>query len=330
MKNRSRRPTIHTGNFRIGSKDSVGRWRFFHTLPRTSTHAHHHPSTIYMPSGRAPSSPSLLCRASLVLLAALYICDVPYLLPLVRSLLFFHLNYFFSAMVPKPKSGTRAALPSTTNGIGRHFSSPHKVKNPRKTQTFVSFPGQNSKCQRLLAHLDDLLSHKGAPQPSACETAPDAAPESSITEVEMMGIVEEPSAHEHADRPLTQSARLDHFFSNWKSIIPTIVRPYLEYLNETLGKPLTQHVSSLSACLQDCEKQSTHITGLYFDCQSLLCPAHGDIILNALSVFVYHCLALSMCHPSTATCPQWPIPYRSIPTSHGCICRTSSLLSRSL
>jgi len=98
-----------------------------------------------------------------------------------------------------------------------------------------------------------------------------------------MGIVEEPSAHEHADRPLTQSACLDHFFSNWKSIIPTIVCPYLEYLNETLGKLLTQHVSSLSTCLQDCEKQSTHITGLYFDCQSLLCPCYNHVQLWVLS-----------------------------------------------
>ncbi|KIM60107.1 hypothetical protein SCLCIDRAFT_41377, partial [Scleroderma citrinum Foug A] len=54
-------------------------------------------------------------------------------------------------------------------------------------------------------------------------------------------------------------------FSHWKSIIPTIIHPYLEYLSETLGKLLAQHVSSLSACLQDCEKQSAVITCLYFD-----------------------------------------------------------------
>ena len=101
----------------------------------------------------------------------------------------------------------------------------------------------------------------------------------------MIGIVdvEETSAHEHADNlPLVQQARLDHFFSHWKSIIPTIVRPYLEYLSKTLGKPLAQHVSSLSTCLQDCEKQSAVITCLYFDCQFLLCILSDGMILNTL------------------------------------------------
>lgn len=114
---------------------------------------------------------------------------------------------------------------------------------------------------------------------------PDVAPEGSITETEMIGTadVEETSTHKHTDHPpLMQWARLDHFFSNWQSVIPTIVRPYLEYLSETLGKPLAQHIPSLSACLQDCEKQPTSITCLYFDCEFLLCPASHDMILNNL------------------------------------------------
>jgi len=188
-------------------------------------------------------------------------------------------------MTPKPKPGTRAALPCTTNGIGRHFSSPRKVRNPHKTQTFVSFPGQNSKRQRLLAHLDDLLNHKGARQLSACETGLDAALESSITEAEMIDIadVEETSVHKRADHPpLMQKACLDHFFSHWKSVIPTIIHPYLEYLGETLGKPLAQHIPSLSACLRDCEKQSALITCLYFDCQFLSCLVSCVMILKAL------------------------------------------------
>ncbi|KAI6104059.1 hypothetical protein EV401DRAFT_1821443, partial [Pisolithus croceorrhizus] len=58
-------------------------------------------------------------------------------------------------------------------------------------------------------------------------------------------------------------------FSRWKSVIPTMVRPYLEYLSETLGKPLTQQVSSLSSCSQNCEKKLTNITCLYFDCKCI-------------------------------------------------------------
>ena len=57
--NPSRRPTIHTSNSCIISKDSLAHWQFFACLYLPSTHAHHHPLTIYVPSGRAPSSPAL-------------------------------------------------------------------------------------------------------------------------------------------------------------------------------------------------------------------------------------------------------------------------------
>lgn len=95
----------------------------------------------------------------------------------------------------------------------------------------MSFPGSENKHQHLFAQLDDLLNHRGAYQLSPCKMIPDVAPEGSITETEMIGTadVEETSAHKHTDHPpLMQWARLDHFFSNWQSVIPTIVRPYLE------------------------------------------------------------------------------------------------------
>lgn len=154
-------------------------------------------------------------------------------------------------MVPKPQPGTRGALPSTTTGMGRQFSSPRKVKNPRKTKTFVSFPGHSRRCQCLLAELNDLLHHKVECQPPASEMIQEAP---LNTEVEMSGILDvgEASDYEQPDPPLVQRARLDHFFSNWKSVIPTIVCPYLEYLSETLGKPVTRHVSPLSACSRVC------------------------------------------------------------------------------
>ncbi|KIK16562.1 hypothetical protein PISMIDRAFT_113125, partial [Pisolithus microcarpus 441] len=68
-------------------------------------------------------------------------------------------------------------------------------------------------------------------------------------------------------------------FSSWKSIILTIVRPHLEYLSETLGKPLAQQMSSLSACSRNCDKRLTNITCLYFDCEHALF-VHTDMKLN--------------------------------------------------
>jgi len=189
-------------------------------------------------------------------------------------------------MVPKPKDGTWAALPCTTKGFGHHFTSPRKVKNPRKTKTLVSFPGQEAKRQCLLTRLDDLLNHRVPGQPSTCEAIQDTSVENSIMDTEMMDSanVEEDANLECAYHPPpTQRACLDHFFNNWKAVIPTIVRPYLEYINKTLGKPTTEHVSSLSACSQDCtNKWVSNITCLYFDCQSLSCPINGDMLLTLL------------------------------------------------
>ena len=192
-------------------------------------------------------------------------------------------------MTPNPAPGTRAALPSTTRGLGQHFTSPKKKKNPRKTQTLVSFPGQAKKRQRLLDRLNSLLNHKTVDEPAVCETFLDAAPEGLTPEMDPIGFMDVDNANNanNADEPTKrclpkQRARIDHLFSHWKSVIPTMVRPYLEYLGDTLGKPLPQHASSLSACLRNCEKRSTNITCLYFDCKFPLRPMIADAVLSIL------------------------------------------------
>ncbi|KIK22668.1 hypothetical protein PISMIDRAFT_102081 [Pisolithus microcarpus 441] len=60
------------------------------------------------------------------------------------------------------------------------------------------------------------------------------------------------------------------FFNSWKLVISTIVHPYMQYLSETVGKPLAQQVSLLSACSKDCDKRRTNITCLYFDCKFVI------------------------------------------------------------
>jgi len=90
-------------------------------------------------------------------------------------------------MTPKPSSGMQAALPSMTKGLGYHFASPRNKKNPRKTQTFVSFPGQAHKRQRLLNCLDNLFNHKMTCEPPECEVSLDAPPESFTLETETIG-----------------------------------------------------------------------------------------------------------------------------------------------
>ena len=162
-------------------------------------------------------------------------------------------------MTPNPAPSTRAALSSTTRGLGQYFTSPKKKKNPRKAQTLVSFPGQAKKRQRLLDRLNSL-NHKMIDEPSGCETCLDAAPKGLTPEMDPIGFMDVDDADD-TDEPTKrclpmQRARIDHLFSHWMSVIPMMVRPYLEYLGDTLGKLLPQHASSLSACLRDCEKRS--------------------------------------------------------------------------
>ncbi|KIM59894.1 hypothetical protein SCLCIDRAFT_1217341 [Scleroderma citrinum Foug A] len=109
-------------------------------------------------------------------------------------------------MTPKPRPGTREALPSTTKGLGHHFTSPRKKRNPRKTQTLVSFPGQARRRQLLLDRLDDLLNHRTPCEPPGCEAGLDTAPESSTLETET--IPTGASAVEEATTLSTPSARL--------------------------------------------------------------------------------------------------------------------------
>ncbi|KAG1893799.1 uncharacterized protein F5891DRAFT_1195936 [Suillus fuscotomentosus] len=57
-----------------------------------------------------------------------------------------------------PRTGTRAAQPGTSSGLGTHFSSPRKLRDKRKTQVLVEVPGQKAKQRQLLAKMASLLA----------------------------------------------------------------------------------------------------------------------------------------------------------------------------
>ncbi|KIJ08570.1 hypothetical protein PAXINDRAFT_88681, partial [Paxillus involutus ATCC 200175] len=57
-------------------------------------------------------------------------------------------------------------------------------------------------------------------------------------------------------------------FNNWKTVIPTLVQPFLQYLMQTLGKPVNIPSSSLSHCAQACELKQTMLICLYFNRKS--------------------------------------------------------------
>ncbi|KIK91904.1 hypothetical protein PAXRUDRAFT_13523 [Paxillus rubicundulus Ve08.2h10] len=174
-----------------------------------------------------------------------------------------------------PRAGTCAALPSTKTGLGQHFSSPHKVKDKQKTQTYVSIPLREHKHQRLLDHMEDLLNHK--------ENLEDTQ---STPLGDNQGLDHSPSVPHEAEgsefhveyntpddnnniistlAPASTGSSQPHLFNNWKTVIPTLVQPFIQYLTQTLGKPVNIPSSSISCCAQACELKQTMLVCLYFD-----------------------------------------------------------------
>ena len=182
----------------------------------------------------------------------------------------------------QPSSWYAGSSPQQNQGFGPTFYVSEKEKEPTKDSNSCFF-SRSSQGQRLLDRLNSLLNHKMIDEPAGCETCLDAAPEGLTPETDLIGFmnVDDADADESTKRYLPmQRARIDHLFSHWMSVIPMIVHPYLEYLGDTLGKPLPQHASSLSACLRDYEKRSTNITCLYFDCKFPLRPMIADAVLS--------------------------------------------------
>lgn len=103
-----------------------------------------------------------------------------------------------------PKSGTRAALPSTTRGLGQHFTSPRRRRNVKKSQTLVEFPGRNLRRERLLARIEELRSHKhdssqtAGPSILSPEMHADALPmDDGSTPMEFGEDIDVPDDHPH-------------------------------------------------------------------------------------------------------------------------------------
>ncbi|KIK91339.1 hypothetical protein PAXRUDRAFT_149701, partial [Paxillus rubicundulus Ve08.2h10] len=57
-------------------------------------------------------------------------------------------------------------------------------------------------------------------------------------------------------------------FNNWKTVIPTLIQPFLQYLMQMLGKPDNIPSSSISHCPQACKLKQTMVLCLYFDHKS--------------------------------------------------------------
>ncbi|KAI6004794.1 hypothetical protein EDD15DRAFT_2359638 [Pisolithus albus] len=169
-------------------------------------------------------------------------------------------------MAPRP--GTRAALSSTSTGLGHHFSSPRKARDKRKTQVHVSIPGCNHKCQQLLKQLQDLLNPmEQAKLEMAHGPAVTTDPQSDTAgELESLELVDDTEFEVSGDydipessmpRPTIKKPSASAVFHNWQALIPTLVDVFLSYLTWTMGKPVSTPPSTMHHCVQACETKAS-------------------------------------------------------------------------
>ena len=73
-------------------------------------------------------------------------------------------------------------------------------------------------------------------------------------------------ARKHVLRVPDLSASAKRLCNSWKAIIPTLIGPYLHYVSQMLGKPLSPFSLSITLCSQSqCTRKPVNILCLLFD-----------------------------------------------------------------
>ena len=174
---------------------------------------------------------------------------------------------------------TCASQVITTRGLGRHYTSPRKPRDKKKSRMTMPVPGHASKQQKLLDKLHDLLAPPSEPKQPPCNTAmamspilqPEEPLEAHPTELEDLLVMSDSEDVSHGTtvqhicttRP---TARSISACAGWKALIPTIVDPFLKYTAATLCQPLVALGPHLSLCTLSCQEQKlTAILCLFFD-----------------------------------------------------------------
>ena len=178
------------------------------------------------------------------------------------------------------RRSTRLSQPTTTRGLGRHFTSPIKSRDKKKRQLAVPVPGNAAKRKKLKDEIRALLA-----APSELEQSPSstfvAAPPSPITQVEPleaspMKVEDLPVLSDDEDASYSATtqhiqtprftARSTSACAGWKALIPTIVDPFLKYTAATFHQPLMSLGPRLSSCTSSCQEQRlTVVLCLFFD-----------------------------------------------------------------
>ena len=263
MRNLSERLTIRTGTTQLALN--------FHFVGRASANPPRYFQRGYaapLPALCRPSPKGYPVSMSLVrcFLHARYSVSHESFIPF----LFFSL-FMLSSTMPM-QHVTQSSQPITTKGMGRHFTSPRKARDKKKSWIIASLPGHASKRQKLLDKLGELLAAQPSDLKSSLNGDVEAASPTPRPEELLEALPIEPEetlftfddkdtcdAMEECVRPSCPTTRSISMCVDWKALIPTIIDPFLKYTVAALG-------SRLSSCISNCQEQKlTTILCLFFD-----------------------------------------------------------------
>ncbi|KAG2356993.1 hypothetical protein BDR07DRAFT_1491177 [Suillus spraguei] len=163
-------------------------------------------------------------------------------------------------------------LSASNQGLGKHFVSPCKSQDKRKTQTLVNIPGMDIKRRKLALRMEALVN--------ASSTEPTTALALDLTSSNIdMTIdrlnnnsnkwvyesdhdkpeLQDPPFPNQCDRtqPIESQCRIlpdktsQKLYGNWMEVIPTLIEPLLAYpyLARMFGQPLEKSHSIISTCI---------------------------------------------------------------------------------
>lgn len=178
-----------------------------------------------------------------------------------------------------------------SSGHGSYFLSPSRPWNVRKTKKL--FFGNPNRGEVLRARLKSVLSPQTVEEASGSDAAdwmnvdedddpfventeestplnPPVPPQDSLTDTNTEKNSSKPK------RRILPDAAAYRLYNNWKTIVPTLINEYLNYINTTTGKAVI-HGCSEEILRPECtcgnEKwKTTSLTCLFFDRESFISP----------------------------------------------------------
>jgi hypothetical protein len=157
----------------------------------------------------------------------------------------------------------------TTTGLGKHHTSPKKVRADKHKAARNVIPlGHGHKHRYLLVKLDQLGGKYSTMNPHP--TLPTENPNDWEDVPETLDVNEalQPRASpEPIQKPaIKQSAKSSlQLYANWAAILPGLVHPLLNYISTSMGSVMSPVSDIYSTCVLPCTSSSSTILCLYFD-----------------------------------------------------------------